>query len=125
MLNLVNVGHKSLGDYGTIASRGLMAQIQRLAEPLAGKRVLHLSATSVSPNAQAEGLNGGADGYLVQPLAPEVLVATVRSLLRLHRAEEALRRSERDLSDFFDNASIGLHWVGPDGIIMKVNQTER
>jgi trehalose synthase len=46
MLNLVNVGHKSLNDYGTIASRGLMAQIRNLAEPLAGKRVLHLSATA-------------------------------------------------------------------------------
>src|SRR4029078_7013192 len=46
MLNLVNVGHKSLNDYGTIASRGLMAQIRSLAEPLAGKRVLHLSATA-------------------------------------------------------------------------------
>src|SRR6185295_14606603 len=40
------------------------------------------------------------------------------------RVEQALRRSERDLSDFFDNASIGLHWLGPDGIIIKVNQTE-
>ena len=40
------------------------------------------------------------------------------------RAEEALRRSERDLSDFFDNASVGLHWVGPDGVILRVNQTE-
>jgi PAS domain S-box-containing protein len=38
--------------------------------------------------------------------------------------EQALRRSERNLSDFFDNASVGLHWVGPDGIIIKVNQTE-
>jgi trehalose synthase len=46
MLNLVNVGHKSLNDYGTIASRGLMAQIRSLAEPLSGKRVLHLSATA-------------------------------------------------------------------------------
>ncbi|HYM89433.1 MAG TPA: PAS domain S-box protein [Nitrospiraceae bacterium] len=40
------------------------------------------------------------------------------------RVEEALSRSERNLSDFFDNASVGLHWVGPDGIILKVNQTE-
>ena len=38
--------------------------------------------------------------------------------------EESLRRSERELSDFFDNASVGLHWVGPDGIILRVNQTE-
>jgi trehalose synthase len=46
MLQLVNVGHKSLGDYATIATRGLMDEIRRLAEPLAGKRVVHLSATA-------------------------------------------------------------------------------
>jgi trehalose synthase len=45
-LQTVNVGSKSLGDYATIASRGLMDQIRALAEPLAGKRVLHLSATA-------------------------------------------------------------------------------
>src|SRR3954462_3190619 len=46
MLQLVNVGQKSLGDYATIATRGLMEEIRRLAEPLAGKRVVHLSATA-------------------------------------------------------------------------------
>ena len=45
-LQQVNVGTKALGDYATIASRGLMEQIRALAEPLAGKRVLHLSATA-------------------------------------------------------------------------------
>src|ERR687887_1120120 len=46
MLQLVNVGQKSLVDYATIATRGLMEEIRRLAEPLRGKRVLHLSATA-------------------------------------------------------------------------------
>ena len=46
MLQLVNVGQKSLSDYATIATRGLMDEIRRLAEPLAGRRVVHLSATS-------------------------------------------------------------------------------
>jgi trehalose synthase len=46
MLPIVNVGHKSLADYATIATRGLMDEIRRLATPLAGKRVLHLSATA-------------------------------------------------------------------------------
>jgi trehalose synthase len=45
-LQHVNVGTKLLADYATIASRGLMEQIRSLAEPLAGKRVLHLSATA-------------------------------------------------------------------------------
>src|SRR3954453_6167808 len=46
MLQLVTVGHRSLADYATIVSRGLMDDIRRLAEPLKGKRFLHLSATA-------------------------------------------------------------------------------
>src|ERR671918_2590317 len=46
MLPVVNVGHKKLVDYATIATRGLMDEIRRLAEPLAGKRIVHLSATA-------------------------------------------------------------------------------
>lgn len=46
MLPLVNPGHKALADYATIATRGLMEEIRRLAEPLAGKRVVHVSATA-------------------------------------------------------------------------------
>jgi trehalose synthase len=46
LLQPVNVGHKSLADYATIATRGLMDEIRRLAAPLAGRRVVHLSATA-------------------------------------------------------------------------------
>jgi trehalose synthase len=46
MLQLVNVGHKSLADYASLATRGLIDEIHRLAEPLRGRRVIHLSATA-------------------------------------------------------------------------------
>jgi trehalose synthase len=46
MLQLVNVGTKPLAEYATIVSRGLVDEIRRLAEPLQGARVLHLSATA-------------------------------------------------------------------------------
>jgi len=46
VLQLVNVGHKSLADYASLVGRALTEEIRRLAEPLAGKRVLHLSATA-------------------------------------------------------------------------------
>ena len=46
VLPLVNVGHKSLGDYRTLVTRGLMEEIKRLGEPLAGARVVHISATA-------------------------------------------------------------------------------
>jgi PAS domain S-box-containing protein len=40
------------------------------------------------------------------------------------RAEETLRASERELSDFFETADTALHWVGPDGVVLRVNQAE-
>ena len=46
MLQPVNVGRKSLGDYATLVTRGLMDEIRRLAEPLQGLRVVHVSATA-------------------------------------------------------------------------------
>ncbi len=46
------------------------------------------------------------------------------SLARQLEAEKALRRSEAELADFFDMASTALHWVGPDGTILRANQAE-
>jgi trehalose synthase len=46
VLHTVNAGHRSLADYYSIVSRDLMAEIRALAEPLAGKRVLHINATA-------------------------------------------------------------------------------
>lgn len=42
----VNVGRKSLADYRSILPRELMNEIRELAEPLQGKRVLHVNATA-------------------------------------------------------------------------------
>jgi PAS domain S-box-containing protein len=39
-------------------------------------------------------------------------------------AEDELRRSEEELAEFFENATVGLHWVGPDGKILRANRTE-
>ncbi len=46
MLQLINVGHKSLADYATLVGPRLMSQIRSLAASLQGRRVLHLSATA-------------------------------------------------------------------------------
>ncbi|HET7625781.1 MAG TPA: PAS domain S-box protein, partial [Verrucomicrobiae bacterium] len=40
------------------------------------------------------------------------------------RVESELRRSKEELSSFVENASIGLHWVGPDGTILWANAAE-
>jgi CheY-like chemotaxis protein len=50
-------------------------------EATASTPVLHVSAVFVDAEARARALDGGADGYLAEPVLPEVLVAAVRSLL--------------------------------------------
>src|SRR5687768_10109615 len=42
----------------------------------------------------------------------------------LKQTQEALRRSQEELSDFFENAAVAIHWVAPDGTILRVNQAE-
>jgi len=46
MLQPVSVANKNLSDYASLVGRSLIEEIQRLAEPLKGRRVLHLSATA-------------------------------------------------------------------------------
>lgn len=55
---------------------------------------------------------------------PLCYVGIKRDITARKKAEAALRRRELELADFFDNAPIGLHWVGPDGTILRVNQSE-
>ncbi len=50
-------------------------------------------------------------------------VSPERSLAESTTLEE-LRRRERELADFIENASVGLHWVGADGTILWANQAE-
>jgi two-component system, chemotaxis family, CheB/CheR fusion protein len=39
-------------------------------------------------------------------------------------AEQALRRREQELADFFENATVGLHLLSEDGIITRANPAE-
>ncbi|WP_421998033.1 response regulator [Reyranella sp.] len=55
--------------------------------------VLQISASFVAPGDRATGLDSGADAYLSQPVEPSELLATVRALLRLKKAEQAARES--------------------------------
>lgn len=40
------------------------------------------------------------------------------------RVADELRRSQTELADFFENATVGFHWVGPDGKIQQANRAE-
>jgi PAS domain S-box-containing protein len=53
-----------------------------------------------------------------------VAVNQVTILFQRNEAEEALRRTQQELIDFVENASVGMHWVGPDGTIHWANRAE-
>ena len=116
-------------------------QIRTLTDTL----LADLDGTQAVPHA----LDGGTLGVVAMPLgvggdcgilvaasaAPLFPTETDRLLLSVganqaaivlqrRRAEEQLHRSQRDLSDFVENATVGLHWVGPDGRILWANQAE-
>ncbi|MGH7871671.1 MAG: hybrid sensor histidine kinase/response regulator, partial [Candidatus Binatia bacterium] len=61
--------------------------------------VLQVSATHVSEADRVQGLEGGADGYLTEPLEAEELQATVKALLRLYSREAENRQLLQQLRD--------------------------
>jgi len=50
----------------------------------------------------------------------QTLTDTQNLLQELYRCQEQIAA----LQDFFDNANVGLHWVGADGIILRANHAE-
>jgi PAS domain-containing protein len=77
--------------------------------------VLQVSMARGTSLDRAAGLDGGADAYLVEPIEPVELIATVRALLRLASREmdnrrliQQLRRIERQFADATEAAECGL-----------------
>ncbi|WP_144158204.1 response regulator [Paraburkholderia sp. BCC1885] len=69
----------------------------------AGILVLQTSAAAVQSIDRIRGLDGGADSYLIEPIEPAELIAHVRALLRVRRAEGALLESEERFRQMAEN----------------------
>src|SRR5947209_16047559 len=98
MLQLVNVGHKALADYATIATRGLMDEIRRLAEPLRGKRVVHLSATAF----------GGGVAEINYTLIPLMQSAGLEVEWRIIRGQDEFFNVTKTIHNALQGNPIGL-----------------
>ncbi|HYJ87608.1 MAG TPA: PAS domain S-box protein [Pyrinomonadaceae bacterium] len=51
-------------------------------------------------------------------------VGIKRDITSRKQTEAALQRNEAQLTDFFENSAVAMHWVGPDGTVIRVNQAE-
>ncbi len=81
--------------------------------------VIHVSAASIQTGDIITGLEAGADAYLVHPVDPDVLLATLRTLLRVRDTEHALRESEARFREIFVNVSAPIAVLDSD---LKVHE---
>ena len=84
--------------------------------------VLQLSAAFLDNESRVYALESGADAYLTQPVEPNVLVATVKSLVKLHEAESLAKLAAKQWQSTFDALSEGVAVVGPAGDIQRCNR---
>src|SRR3954451_3515416 len=98
MLQLINVGNKSLLDYGTIATRGLMEEIRRLAAQLEGKRLLHLSATAF----------GGGVAEILYALVPLMRDAGLDAEWRIIRGADEFFGATKTIHNALQGSPQGL-----------------
>ena len=75
---------------------------------LRGTFVILISGVLTSSEHQVDGLNMGADGFIVKPVSNNELLARVQSMVRIKRAEEALRASETRYRRLFETAQDGI-----------------
>jgi len=83
--------------------------------------VIHLSAAFVQNSDKVAGLNAGADAYLVHPVEPAVLVATLQALIRARTAEDSLRRSDTRFRAVFSQAMSGIALIHANGQFVDIN----
>jgi PAS domain S-box-containing protein len=88
----------------------------------ASTAVLQTSASFVDITAHVRALEGGADNYLTAPFEPEVLVASVRALLRMRRAENELVETREAFRATFEQAPVGIAHVAADGTWLRANR---
>ncbi len=84
--------------------------------------VLQLSAAFLSNESKLYALESGADAYLIQPVDPVVLVATVKSLVRVHLAESIAQLAARQWQTTFDSLSEGVAIVDASGVFRRCNR---
>src|SRR5215510_23205 len=72
--------------------------------------ILQVSGSFISGQARVRGLDSGADAYLVKPVEPEELFATIRALLRMREAEELRRETEQRYEFLFESSSLPT-WI--------------
>ena len=91
----------------------------------AAVQIVYTTASFEGADDRVRGLEIGADAYLVEPIEPQVLVATVRALARTRSAELAADAVARQWQATFDAIRDGVCLVDGRGRILRHNSVFR
>jgi DNA-binding response OmpR family regulator/signal transduction histidine kinase len=94
----------------------------RIAPATASVPVLFLTGIYLEDEDRTQGLEQGAAAYLTKPVDPRQLIAQVRNLVRLHRAEKAARAFARQWQTTFDAIRDGVGHLDGDGRVLRCNR---
>jgi signal transduction histidine kinase len=83
--------------------------------------VLQVSASFVKNEDRTRALVGGADNFIVEPVEPEVLVATVNAMMRMRRAEERAHRLAQEWLATVEAIGEGVALVDSEGHVVRCN----
>ncbi len=83
--------------------------------------ILLLSASLVDSKDKVQGLESGADAYLVQPVEAIELIATVRALLRMRQAEDSALTLAKQWQATFDAMNDGVCLLNQEGRVLRCN----
>ncbi len=83
--------------------------------------ILLLSASLTDSKDKVQGLESGADSYLIQPVEAIELIATVRALLRMRQAEESALTLAKQWQATFDAMNDGVCLLNQEGRVLRCN----
>ncbi|MBT3229904.1 MAG: PAS domain S-box protein [Candidatus Marinimicrobia bacterium] len=103
--------------------------------------VILVTAIMTNTSARVRGLEQGADAFLNKPINEDELVAQIKVMLRIKKAEDDLRQEKGDLErivaertatlsqnerkfrSLYDNSPLPYHSLDSDGVFVDVNST--
>jgi two-component system sensor histidine kinase UhpB len=110
-------------DLGLLDSQGL-ATVTQLHQQAPQVPVIVLTGNDNVEQGVAA-VQAGAQDYLSKgQLAGNLLVRAARYAIERHRVEDERRKERAEIEDLYQNAPCGYHSLDPDGIIIRINDTE-
>ncbi|NWG12717.1 MAG: sigma 54-interacting transcriptional regulator [Acidobacteria bacterium] len=88
---------------------------------IASTLIVQISACFTKGSDKIKGLDGGADGYLTSPVEPPLLVATIKSLLRVRDLEGVRNPLFQYWQAAFDAVEDGIALLDHQGAILRCN----